>query len=119
MLIDQFTPEQIAQIRKELKMTENSQKQKATNLKYKLRQIFPVVEGRSPEEESLWYARMGIDNLIYQIVDLTMRNTTYIKKTARTTSKDTVRSSLIPGSLEEEYVWFVDEILGLIEKHKK
>lgn len=118
MFIDQFTPDQLEQIKKELKYCEFTQKQKITQLDDRIRKIFPRDREASDEEEALWLARMRLDNMIYEMADLTLRNITFANK--NTSNKKMIqRSSTIPPGLQEEYLQFVDEILAAIEKHKK
>lgn len=118
MLIDQFTPDQLEQIKKELKYLKYTQKQRITQLQDRIRKIFPFNREASDEEEALWLARVGLDNMIYEMADLTLRNVTYVDKHT-SNKKKLQRGSTIPPKLQEEYLQFVDEILAAIEKHKK
>lgn len=118
MFIDQFTPDQIEQIKKELKYCEFTQKQKITQLQDRIRKIFPLDREASDKEEALWLARVGLDNIIYEMADLTLRNVTYTDKHT-SNKKKLQRGSTIPPRLQEEYLQFIDEILAIIEKHKK
>lgn len=118
MLIDQFTPDQIEQIKKELEYLKYTQKQRITRLQDRIREIFPLDREASDEEQALWLARVGLDNMIYEMADLTLKNVTYTDKHT-SNKKKLQRGSTIPPRLQEEYLQFVDEILAAIEKHKK
>ena len=118
MLIDQFTPAQIAQIKKELKMTESIQKQSVTELNDKLRKVFPQKNHfDNKNEEALWLERMSFRDIIYKLADFTLANVQF--DSFRRGSRNISRDSRIPPDIQEEYVQFVDEILAVIEKHKK
>lgn len=124
MLIDQFTPEELEQIKRELKFYPNgNQKNYITHLNEEIRKIFPHnPKDNKTDEEKLWLARLRLDTKIYEIVDYTMRNITFKEKKRPGKygyERDAFRNSLIPVEIADEYKEFVDELLSLIKKHKK
>lgn len=124
MLIDQFTPEELEQIKKELKYYPNgNQKNYITHLNEEIRRIFPRnFKDEKTDEEKLWLARVRLDTKIYEIIDYTMRNVTFKEKKRpgkHGYEREAFRNSLIPAGIVDEYKQFVDELLSLIEKHKK
>lgn len=118
MFIDQFTPEQIELIKKELQVKQKSQKQAVLGLDEEFRKMFPIDYHKATEEEQqLWHNRMRFDKLLYEMIDLTLQNNLSYERTFR--GMKLVRGSSIDPELKSEYVEMANELMAIISKHRK
>ena len=118
MFIDQFTPEQIELIKKELQEKQKSQKQAVLGLDEELRKMFPIdYQKASEEEKELWLNRRSLDKLLYEIIDLTLQNNLTYQRAYRGIKLR--RGSQIDPELKEEYIEMANELMTIIDKHKK
>ena len=118
MFIDQFTPEQIELIKKELQVKQKSQKQAVLQLDEELRKMFPIdYHNATEEEQQLWHNRQRFDKLLYEMIDLTLQNNLSYERTFR--GMKLVRGSSIDPELKNEYIEMANELMTVINKHKK
>lgn len=116
MLIDQFTEEQIAQIRRELR---EIQKLSKTSINYDISgQIEEIFDKKTYHDQCLFPYR-AVTEAIGIIVDYTMDNFVYKKHRRSKKMIGWYRAQNIPMNKEEEYKEMAHEILDIIKKHKK
>lgn len=120
MYIDKFTPEELKIIKQELLEPKSTNKKPVTKIRSRLLEIFPHKQNGSKEEDLLWLSRMGLQDNIYEIIDVTLKNVEYKPKRYKGEYKLALyRASFIPLELKEEYAEMAKEILDIIDKHKK
>jgi len=117
MLIDQFTAEQIEQIKTELKACKAVSKNNLTKAKERLKEIFPH-DLEESGEGLLWSERDDLYIQINNIIDITLRNVNF-EKSKRNGQIKAMKRGYVPAEIRDEYREFANEILDLIEKHKK
>lgn len=114
-MIEQFTPEQLAQIRKELgMMNKNRQKDSLLHAQYaRLDQVFPRRD----------YQLVGLYNwpelrqALTVLCDHTVNN--YVaKQTHRDCNPRLARNNTVPAELTDRYKAVADEIIDVLERHK-
>lgn len=116
MLIDQFTEEQLAQIRRELREV---QKLSKASLNYEISaKVEELFDTRSYHDECIFPYR-EVTDAIGTIVDYTLDNFVYKKHGRAKKQIGWYRSQNIPLQKEEEYREMANEILDIIRKHKK
>lgn len=116
MLIDQFTEEQIAQIRRELR---EIQKLSKTSINYDISgQIEEIFDKKTYHDQCLFPYR-AVTEAIGVIIDYTMDNFVYKKHGRSKKMIGWYRAQNIPINKEEEYKEMAHEILDIIKKHKK
>jgi len=116
MLIDQFTEEQLAQIRRELREV---QKLSKASLNYEISaKVEELFDTRSYHDECIFPYR-EVTDAIGTIVDYTLDNFVYRKHGRAKKQIGWYRSQNIPLPKEEEYKEMANEILDIIRKHKK
>jgi len=116
MLIDQFTEEQLAQIRRELREV---QKLSKASLNYEISaKVEELFDTRSYHDECIFPYR-EVTDAIGTIVDYTLDNFVYKKHGQAKKQIGWYRSQNIPLQKEEEYREMANEILDIIRKHKK
>ncbi len=116
MFIDQFTEEQIAQIRKELRLVQKLSKVTVNQeLWEKIEKIF---DRQSYHKENIFPYR-ELSDAITTIADFTVDN--FIYKNQGRTKKQIgwYRNQNIPKEKEKEYLQITEEILDVIRNHKK
>lgn len=116
MLIDQFTEEQLAQIRRELREV---QKLSKASLNYEISaKVEELFDTKSYHDECIFPYR-EVTDAIGTIVDYTLDNFVYKKHGRAKKQIGWYRSQTIPLKMEEEYKEIANEILDIIRKHKK
>lgn len=116
MLIDQFTEEQLAQIRRELREV---QKLSKASLNYEISaKVEELFDTKSYHDECIFPYR-EVTDAIGTIVDYTLDNFVYKKHGRAKKQIGWYRSQNIPLQKEEEYREMANEILDIIRKHKK
>lgn len=115
MLIDQFTEDQLAQIRRELREV---QKLSKASLNYEISsEVEKIFDSKSYHDECLFPYR-AVTDAIGTIVDYTMDNFVYKKHGRAKKQIGWYRSQTVPLNKEEEYRQIVHEIIDVIKKHK-
>ena len=115
MLIDQFTEDQLAQIRRELREV---QKLSKASLNYEISsEVENVFDSKSYHDECLFPYR-AVTDAIGTIIDYTMDNFVYKKHGRAKKQIGWYRSQTVPINKEEEYRQIVHEIIDVIKKHK-
>ena len=115
MLIDQFTEEQIAQIRRELR--ERQQLHKGTVSEETWREIDKYFEHKSYSDASLFPYR-AVGDAISVIADYVSDNFVYKNHGRSKKQIGWYRSQTIPQNKEAEYRSIVQDILDVIRKHR-
>lgn len=116
MLIDQFTEEELAQIRRELREVQRLSK---ASLNYEISQeVESLFDSKSYHKECLFPYR-AVTDAIATIVDYVMDNFVYKKHGRAKKQIGWYRSQTIPADKEQEYRQIVHEIIDVIRKHKK
>ena len=115
MLIDQFTEEQLAQIRKELREVQRLSK---ASLNYEISsEVEKIFDTSSYHKECLFPYRVVTD-AIGVIVDYTMDNFVYKNQGRSKKQIGWYRSQTISAQKEDECRQIVGEIINVIKKHK-
>ena len=114
MLLEQFTPDQIAQLRKELALIGN--RSKKTELAGAIARIERIFDHDSYGAVNLFPYRAVYD-AINVVTDYALDNFAY--KTKNNHRGSWGRNDQVPKDIRDEYVQTVNEILDVVEKHKK
>ena len=122
MLIDQFTEEQLAQIKRELKEVQGRSKGKAgRTIKDKVDAVF---DHKSYSNAGLWpYSK--VSEAIVAIVNYSLDNFVYRysdgreKPNGKRYSPGWYVNTVITEGMYEEYMQMSDEIIEVIKKHRK
>ena len=115
MFIDQFTEEQIALIRRELK--ERQSISKATEGEYIRQKVQEIFDWKSYSNAGLYPCR-AVGDAISAIADYAFDNFIYKKQGRAKKQIGWYRSGVIRKDREEEYLHCVDEILDILRKYK-
>lgn len=115
MLIDQFTEEQLAQIRRELR--ELQKLSKASLNEELFEKVNELFDRESYHNECLFPYR-EVTEAIGTIADYTLDNFVYKHHGRAKKQIGWYRAQNIPNSKEEEYRQITEEILDVIRKHK-
>lgn len=116
MLIDQFTEEQLAQIRRELR--EIQKLSKATLHEELFQKVDEVFDRESYHKECIFPYR-EVSEAISTLADYTLDNFVYKKHGRAKKQIGWYRSQNIPNNKEKEYREITEEIMDIIRKHKK
>ena len=116
MLIDQFTEEQLAQIRRELREV---QKLSKASLNYEISAEVEKIFDRDTYHKECLFPYRAVTDAIGTIVDYTMDNFVYKKHGRAKKQIGWYRSQTVPMNKEEEYRQIVHEIVDVIRKHKR
>ena len=116
MLIDQFTEEQLAQIRRELREV---QKLSKASLNYEISAEVENIFDRDTYHKECLFPYRAVTDAIGTIVDYTMDNFVYKKHGRAKKQIGWYRSQTVPMNKEEEYRQIVHEIIDIIRKHKR
>ena len=115
MLIDQFTEEQLAQIRRELREV---QKLSKASLNYEISAEVENIFDRDTYHKECLFPYRTVTDAIGTIIDYTMDNFVYKKHGRAKKQIGWYRSQTVPIAKEEEYRRIVHEIIDVIKKHK-
>ena len=117
-MLEKFTPEEIAQIRKEIALMDHNPSKMLANVYQKLLDIEHKKEWKRKDNFNAEKMRSAI----YYVVDVTLGNidakeakTKYGPRAGRTVSRNT--NAIIVDA--DEYMKMCDEIMEIIEKHFK
>lgn len=115
MLIDQFTEEQLAQIRRELR---EIQKLSKANLNEELFEKVNQIFDRETYHAQCLFPYREVTEAIGIIVDYTLDNFVYKNHGRAKKQIGWYRAQNIPREKEREYREMTEEILDVIRKHK-
>ena len=116
MLIDQFTEEQLAQIRRELRELQKLSKASLNEELFK--KVNNLFDARSYHDNCIFPYR-EVTEAIGTIADYTLDNFVYKHHGRAKKQIGWYRAQNIPSQMEEEYRQITEEILEIIQKHKK
>ena len=116
MLIDQFTEEQLDQIRRELR---EIQKLSKASINYDISSQVEEIFDRKTYHDQCLFPYRAVTEAVGTIADYTTDNFVYKKHGRAKKQIGWYRAQNIPIQKEEEYKEIVHEILDIIRKHKK
>lgn len=116
MLIDQFTEEQLTQIRRELR---EIQKLSKISINEEIFQKVDQIFDRKTYHNNCIFPYRAVTEAIGTIVDYTLDNFVYKKHGRAKKQIGWYRSQNISNNKEKEYKEMTEEILQIIRKHKK
>ena len=116
MLIDQFTEEQIAQIRRELR---EIQKLSKVSLNYEISAEVEQLFDHSSYSKECLFPYWAVTDAVATIIDYTMDNFVYKHHGRAKKQIGWYRAQNIPLPKEEEYRAMAHEIINVIGKHRK
>lgn len=116
MLIDQFTEEQLIQIRRELREIQKLSKVSLNEELFK--KVNNLFDAKSYRDNCIFPYRK-VTEAIGTIADYTLDNFVYKHQGKAKKQIGWYRAQYIPSEMEEEYRQMTEEILDVIKKHKK
>ena len=116
MLIDQFTEEQLIQIRRELR--ERQQLSKYTISEETWAKLDELFDHKSYSDQTLFPYR-SVGDAICVIADFTTDNFIYKRQGKAKKQIGWYRAQSVPNEKEEEYKQIIKDILEVISKHRK
>ena len=117
-MIEKFTPEELAQIRQELKAMDQTT-QKASMLGEQFRRVIGVLGIKADDELSRSFSAFDVKNAMTLRCDHAMKNYELNRRKTRANQRVWKRTCSVPAGKEDRYLECYTKLVDVLEKYSE